>query len=335
MSTNSTNGRSVREAPLAIRSWFGAISYVAPGLAERQAAKLFITPQVRRTPSPTELHATLLPERSMERRAGENGPAYPELSSGRIALWSWGRGPTVLLVHGWAGAAGDMAPIAAELVRAGYRTVLFDMPGHGNSDKRGPTNLLVYIETLTELAKLIGPIDTVVAHSLGGCASAIALGEGSVTARRAVLLAPALSPWAFSWHFAKVIGLPAARVPGMVARTEEIVGRKADSLNAAEAVRGLQTPALILHDPEDLDVPFDHGEALAAAWQDAEFVPRPGVGHRRILKDAATVREIVGFVTGGQEGAEEKSGGAQGARGARGARGAAGTRAPQGEMQRA
>jgi len=281
---------------LAIRSWFGAISRVAPALAERQAARLFITPRLRKTPTPTELHASLLPERAMERRAGEAEVAYPELSTGRVALWSWGRGPTVLLVHGWAGVAGDMAPMAAALVSAGYRAVLFDMPGHGDSEKTGTTNLLVYIQTLAALGQLVGPLHAVVAHSLGGTATAIALGEGVVTAQRAVLLAPALSPWAFSWHFARVIGLPRARVPGMVARTEEIVGRKADSLDAAAAVRGLETPVLILHDPDDLDVPFDQGQALAAAWPGATLVLRPGLGHRKILKDSATIATAMRFI---------------------------------------
>jgi pimeloyl-ACP methyl ester carboxylesterase len=203
-----------------------------------------------------------------------------------------------------------MAPIAATLVRAGYRAVLVDMPGHGASEKGGPTNLYVYIQTLEALGQLIGPIHAVVAHSLGGCAAAIALGEGRITAERAVLLAPALSPWAFSWHFAKAIGLPDARVPGMVARTEEIVGRKADSLDAAKVVRSLEVPVFITHDPEDLDVPFEHGRALAAAWPGAEFVPRPGVGHRRILKDPETVRGVVGFVAGAEAEARRGANGA-------------------------
>jgi pimeloyl-ACP methyl ester carboxylesterase len=287
---------------LSIRAWFGALSRIAPQSAERQAARLFITPRLRKTASPTELHATLLPERAMERRAGEAEAAYPELSTGRVALWSWGRGPTVLLVHGWAGAAGDMAPIAAELVRAGYRAVMFDMPGHGDSTKQGVTNLLVYIRTLAALGELVGPIDAVIGHSLGGTAVAIALGDEVIRAGKAVLLAPALSPWAFSWHFAEVIGLPKARVPGMVRVTEGIVGRKADSLNAAESVAGLQIPGHIAHDPDDLDVPFEHGRTIARAWKGIDFVPRPGLGHRRILKDPVTVRSVVEFVAGGAKG---------------------------------
>ena len=297
MQENSTNVRSVREAPWFIKTAFGIGGRLLPSIAEAQAAKLFLTPRLRRGKSPTELHADLLPERAMQRRSGENEAAYPELRTGQVALWSWGRGPTVLLVHGWSGNAGDMAPLAAELVRAGYRTVLFDMPGHGNSSPR-PTNLFVYLRTIEALAELIGPLHALVGHSLGGTASALALGQGLVTAERAVLLAPAVSPWAFSWHFARIIGLPKARVPGMLARTEEMVGAKADSLNAAEAVRGLRTPVHIVHDPEDLDVPFEHSTQLAAAWHGAELAPRAGLGHRKLLKDPATISAAVAFVSG-------------------------------------
>ena len=238
----------------------------------------------------------------MERRAGENEPAYPELSTGRVAVWSWGRGPTVLLTHGWSGNAGDLAPLAAELVRAGFRTVLFDMPGHGSSSPR-PTNLYVYLRTLEALGEIVGPLEGVVGHSLGGTATALALGQRSIAARKAVLLAPAVSPWAFSWDFARMIGLPRERVPGMVARTEELVGAKADGLDAAEAVRGLDTPVHIAHDPADLDVPFAHSTALAAAWAGATLVPRPGLGHRKILKDPETIAGVVGFVRGMATGA--------------------------------
>lgn len=295
MTTNSTNGRALGKAPWYLRSWFQATSALAPRLAERQAARLFITPRHRTPVAPTDLHEALLPERVAERRQGEALPSFPVLSTGRIAAWSWGHGPTALLTHGWSGSAGDMAPLAAALVRAGFRAVLIDMPGHGSSDP-ATTNLIVYLQTLAEMSTLVGPLDVAIGHSLGGTATALALGEGLMTARRAVLLAPGRSPWEFSRDFARIIGLPEARVPGMVRRTEEIVGRKADSLDAATAVAGLTLPALIAHDPGDADVPYAHGEAIAAAWRGSTLLPRPGLGHRRILKDPDTIAAATAFV---------------------------------------
>ena len=289
------NGRALGTAPWYIRSWFRTASAFAPSLAERQAATLFITPRRRNSIAPTDLHEALLPDRHAERRQGEAEPSFPKLSTGRIAAWSWGRGPTVLLTHGWSGSAGDMAPLAAAFVQAGYRAVMLDMPGHGRSDPAA-TNLIVYLRTLAEMAQLIGPLDAAVGHSLGGTATALALGEGLISARRAVLLAPGLSPWAFARDFAKIIALPEARVPGMVRRTEELVGRKADTLDVAATVTGLATPGLIAHAPEDADVPYAHSEAIAAAWPNARLVSRPGLGHRKILRDPETIARAVEFV---------------------------------------
>lgn len=295
--TTPADRRPARVAPLPVRAWFGLIGHIAPRLAERQAARLFLTPRHRKDATPTDLHPLLLPSRTRERGEGEGAPSYVELSTGRIPLWSWGTGPTVLLIHGWSGSAADMAAIAAALVEGGYRAVLFDMPGHGSAAP-APANLLVYLRTVAALRDLLGPIHTIVGHSLGGTTTALALGQRLIQAERAVLVAPGLSPWEFSRLFAKSIGLPLSRLPGMIVRTEEAVGAKADSLNAAEAVRELTLPARILHDPDDLDVPFDHSVRLAAAWKGSELIPRPGLGHRRILKDPRTIAQVVQFVVG-------------------------------------
>jgi hypothetical protein len=37
---------------------------------------------------------------------------------------------------------------------------------------------------------------------------------------------------------------------------------------------------------------------MAEAWPGARLVARPGTGHRRILRDGATIHEIVSFVRG-------------------------------------
>lgn len=287
--------RSVRRAPILIRAWFSTTGRLIPGLAERQAARLFVTPRRRKGPTPGELHPTLLPDRAIERRNGEGMPSLLALETGTVPVWSWGRGPTVVLVHGWSGGAGDLAPIAAALVRAGWRTILFDMPGHGQSSPR-PTNLLVYLRTLTALVERLGPIDAIVGHSLGGTTTALALGRGAVHAERAALVAPGLSPWEFSRIFAETIGLPAARIPGMVTQTERIVGGRAEDFDPARAVSQLATPALFLHDPDDLDVPFQHSQALSAAWPGSQLIARPGLGHRKILRDPDTIARIVEFI---------------------------------------
>ena len=42
---------------------------------------------------------------------------------GRVVGRAWGEGPTVLLVHGWGGHAGQMTPLVDSVVAAGHRAV--------------------------------------------------------------------------------------------------------------------------------------------------------------------------------------------------------------------
>ena len=52
-------------------------------------------------------------------------------------------------------------------------------------------------------------------------------------------------------------------------------------------------PALLMHDPQDAEMPYAHSVALAAAWRGAALENARGVGHRRILR----ARDIVECVT--------------------------------------
>src|SRR5271154_7012367 len=48
--------------------------------------------------------------------------------------WSIGEGPLVILVHGYSGRGVQMAMLARETAKLGFRAVFFDAGGHGASD---------------------------------------------------------------------------------------------------------------------------------------------------------------------------------------------------------
>jgi len=52
-----------------------------------------------------------------------------------------------------------------------------------------------------------------------------------------------------------------------------------------------------MRDPEDRDVPFDHGSGVAGAWPGARLSRLHGLGHRRLLRDPEVIAESVGFIT--------------------------------------
>ena len=102
-----------------------------------------------------------------------------------IAVYRWGEGPTVIVVHGWGGSAGQMTAFVEPLRDAGFSVVAFNAPGHGASTG----NWLAiprFAAALAAVERAHGPLHAIIAHSLGGPAALVTL-SGGVHAGRATL----------------------------------------------------------------------------------------------------------------------------------------------------
>jgi len=88
------------------------------------------------------------------------------------ALGSFGRGPTVVLVHGLGSRAEHWLPMARDLARD-HRVVLVELPGHGLAEMPGHLTLEDAAETLDRAiaAECDGPV-LLVGHSVGGLVAA-------------------------------------------------------------------------------------------------------------------------------------------------------------------
>jgi pimeloyl-ACP methyl ester carboxylesterase len=278
----STNGWFSRTL---LRWQFRVLGRFVPSLSDRKAAELFVTPQRRRrspVPGTPGLEARSFHVRS---------------AGGRLAAWRWGEGPTVALVHGWNGNAAQLSSFIRPLVDAGFRVVAFDQPAHGHSSGRRAT-VPKMAEALQSIARAVGPLHAVVAHSLGGTATALALFD-NLPAGRAVLIAPPAAPQHFIGRLAAGLGLSPARAEGMLLSVQRMVGVHLESLDVRRFAPWIRQPALLFHDVADREVPFAQGRAIAEAWPAARFVPLERLGHTRPLADADVLRSTVSFLQEG------------------------------------
>jgi pimeloyl-ACP methyl ester carboxylesterase len=280
MAKNSTNVRT-KLVRLAMRATARTLGTVAPERAGQWAERLFFTPQ-RTRPSRTA-HAVL--EQGQQR--------FLELCGERVAVWSWGEGPRVLLVHGWSGCGGQLTAFVAPLVAAGFSVVTFDAPGHGLSSGR--------LSSLPDMARMIravgqatGGPHALVAHSFGAAASALALRDG-LSVERAVLVAPPADPRKAVAFFSRELALPKRALSRMVERLEARVGKLEDFVVPAFAP-ALKTPVRIFHDVGDEEVRLEAGEAIARTWPGAALVRTQGLGHYRILYTPAVISGAVAFI---------------------------------------
>ncbi len=271
---------------LALRAAFQTAGRVAPGRAARVAERIFCQPPpARPRPSEAEFLAT--------------GTAFSfHTSAGTLAAWSWGTGPTALLVHGWGSRAARFRVLAPALVSAGMRVVAYDGPAHGLSPGT-QTSLPEYAAALMEVTEQLGPLGAVAGHSLGGAALAVALARG-LEVPRVALIAPFGAEAGFVDRFAGHIGLPAAAQQRMVANLEARLGFRFSGFIIADLVRQLRTPAIVIHDRDDEDIPLAEGEAIAAAWPGARLVVTEGLGHQAIMRDTGTMGIVAQFMTTGR-----------------------------------
>jgi pimeloyl-ACP methyl ester carboxylesterase len=289
-SSKRTTVRSVPPALRAIRLGLRVTSSLAPQATDRITAKLFFKTRRARTPEP---HVEGL----------QAHPFTVSSSFGPLAAWSWGAGPTVLFVHGWEGHAGQVEAFVPGLVQRGYRVVTFDMPAHGKSagTHTSAVDMAQAIREVSEdatpfLGVQRGPLRGLIAHSLGGAASVLALTEG-LAAERAVLLAPVAEPTPFARRAAEFLQLSPARTDGMLRGVAELIGRDFHDIDGRRLAARFRIPALVMHDPDDREVPIAHGRGIAAIWPGAEFIALQGLGHRRLLKDPAVVQRTIEFIT--------------------------------------
>jgi pimeloyl-ACP methyl ester carboxylesterase len=284
-----------------IRMLFGVGEKVAPYLVGRAAFELFA-----RTPSP---HRQTDGERRAIARAAvfmqtarhhkvKVGPDCvaihefgPEAGAGEV-----GR---ALVVHGWRSRTEYMKAIVEGLRGAGFRVFAIDLPGHGGSTGRRLT-MMKGIDAVSAADQWFGPFDVVVGHSFGGAiavnaAAASLKGTPPLAAERLVLIA---APNAISGvidDFCRQTGLGARSQEALVARIERVAQGRLDEFTGSRQLARLTVATLIVHAPNDREVPAADASAYGGAGNHVSLHWAPGLGHRRILSDAIVVSRVVSF----------------------------------------
>lgn len=247
-------------------------------LSARWAAHLFATP------------------RSFERTSAED----LFLLTGRtfrvhgMAVWRWGSGPPVFLMHGWEGRGSQLKAFVEPLVARGFSVVAFDAPAHGESLGTEAT-LSDFADSLLALERHVGRPAAVVSHSFGTLATLLAVRRGLSTS--AVVLISVPSPKERLALFQSALRLPEAVTKKMKELIEKRVGLSWSEVEGRALACGVDVPALVIHDRDDKEVPPQNSEATARALSKATLNLTDGLGHRRILGDERVVSDVTAFVS--------------------------------------
>lgn len=267
----------------AIRFSFTILKTVAPPIANRWAFKLFITPY--RYPLPQR-------ERLLKERAEHFTFQHDGL---KLQAYSWGDGPIALFMHGWAGRGLQCSEMVQPLLDQGFRVVAFDAQAHGKSEGK-TTNLLLMADALRALTDEIGPIHTLIGHSLGGAIGLLAINKGLPAKRIITISTPSVGEGIIT-EFMRRINGNVKTGKYLRKRVLQLTGQPFDEFTAETSAKALPNdfPFLIIHDENDREAQFYHAEAMKSVAPNALMHKSSGLGHTRILRDSAVVDSIVNF----------------------------------------
>ncbi|MEM7584193.1 MAG: alpha/beta hydrolase [Acidobacteriota bacterium] len=285
-SQKSTIGR-INFVHSTVRPVLGGLSRLAPGPASSLALRLFLTPPRFQVPTREQWWST-----------EAESFAIP-FGAGKLTAWRWGwHGPTVLLVHGWAGRGRQLGAFAAPLVEAGYQVVAFDAPGHGLSSG-SRSSLPEMVDAVAAMVRHEGGVAAIVAHSLGAAATTLALGRPGTPpdVERLVYLSPSVDMTHVTSRFGEMTGFNDDVIRRLRSGLEQRFAFRWQDLEGLGMAPTMRLPLLVVHDRDDPEVPWREGRALVQAWPNARLEATRGLGHRRILRDDAVVAEVTRFVS--------------------------------------
>ena len=290
-------------AEKATRFVLSSLQKVDPVLAGNIGFRLFTLPPSRRTR--TQKAADVLrsgAELLSEARVVKVLIPGSQVHASQLVPTGPATGGPVLIVHGYGSRSEFMAPLARAIAAAGREAIVLDLPGHGQST--GATvHLGKAVEAIDAAWRQFGPFETMIGHSFGG-ASVLAAAAGAflhvpqrMPARLVTIAAPSEMQAVFH-NVGKRLGLGAAAQASFDAHAFRISGRPLTAFGPDDLLHAIPVPLMVIHAPDDKEVPFAAAEALHRASQRGCLVEAAGTGHRRIVSDPAVMKTIAGWLAG-------------------------------------
>lgn len=199
----------------------------------------------------------------------------------------------VYLVHGWESNVSKLKHFIQPLIKQGYEVIAFDMPAHGQS-KQKTSNFQDWMTALEKIVRTYGAADSMIAYSYGSAVTVNMLSKNpELMPKKLSLVAPMLSAKTHIEVFSKVAMLPEYLSESLLEKLEQSTDLNLDNTSVATLIKNFSVDGLVCHDRNDTYIPYDYGQAIAAAWNGAKLYSSRKLGHRHILRNSVIIDKIV------------------------------------------
>jgi pimeloyl-ACP methyl ester carboxylesterase len=199
---------------------------------------------------------------------------------------------SIFLLHGWSGRPTQLGALVVALNRAGFDCTLPTAPGHRSGDHKS-SSLKDFAEFAYWMNLHHGPYNAAIGHSLGAAALLLSRSPQSAWPKTVAISSFAKTERVFQ-EFVRQSGLPERYVQRLLKRVEEELG--ASPSGYSPHLAPFPGPTLLIHDKDDVEVPFSDAEILANCLPLSQLVSTEGLGHRKILGRPETWEAVLGYI---------------------------------------
>lgn len=220
-----------------------------------------------------------------------------DVQSEKIPLWLKGTGPRVLLVHGWESDHYSMGAFVEPLLALGYSVATLDLPAHGlATGRQAPLTLMA--KAIAAVGAEVGPLHAVIAHSIGGAMTVLAMEEHGLQAARLALIGAPQAAGHQAFSQGRANGLSERALNRMAGQIHQALGAPLERFRTDHGLARLGTSVMLVHAEDDTVVSIDAAHQNAAACQAKTLWLDQG-GHNRPLADPRVIQAITGFLKTG------------------------------------
>ena len=267
-----------------IGMYINLLVYFSPRKAGELGFRLFCTPQG-------------VPLKDHQRKFLDTSEKSSFFCDGkRIQVYRWGHGKKkILFLHGWQSHTFRWKNYIESLSTEEFTIYAFDAPGHGNSGGKY-LNLPIYSQALETFLNLVGPVDSIVGHSLGSFTALYTFYRlESAPAQELILTATPGEVSEFLQFYGDFLGLSHRTEIAIRNTFKRFIDNFPEYFSASRFVDKVNVRGLIIHDLGDFETPIHHAQAVHRAWKESVLITTSGLGHN--LRSASVVKHVVEFLS--------------------------------------
>lgn len=212
-----------------------------------------------------------------------DGMTYERVNfkDGTLAVYRLGKGPKILLSHGWSGAASQLFTLMQRIAATGYQAVAYDQIGHGQSSGQ-QGHLFLFIrakQAMIEKLETEGEIKAVISHSMGGVAALTALKKPYPL----LLIAPVFKLQQSMFKKVAESGVKTRLLENILFDLEQQYGMEFFNNNPEKNAADYLGKIHIVHDQNDPFTPLSDSQTVSQQNQHVTLKATSNLGHGRII----------------------------------------------------